>query len=61
MTGPTDGVIGVDRDLIIQRFLSQMPVRFEPARGPAALHGVVITLDPDTGRASEIRRLRVPA
>jgi len=61
MTGPTDGVIGVDRDLILQRFMNQMPVRFEPAKGPAALHGVVIVVDPDTGRASDIRRLRVPA
>ncbi|MBI4270641.1 MAG: metallophosphoesterase [Candidatus Rokubacteria bacterium RIFCSPLOWO2_12_FULL_71_22] len=61
MTGPTDGVIGVDRDLILQRFLQQMPARFEPAKGPAALHGAVIVVDPDTGRASDIRRLRVPA
>jgi metallophosphoesterase (TIGR00282 family) len=61
MTGPTDGVIGVDRELILQRFLSQMPVRFEPAKGPAALHGVIIVVDPETGRASDIRRLRVPA
>jgi metallophosphoesterase (TIGR00282 family) len=61
MTGPTDGVIGVDRELIIQRFRTQMPARFEPARGPAALHGVVIAIDPDTGRATDIRRLRVPA
>jgi metallophosphoesterase (TIGR00282 family) len=61
MTGPTDGVIGVDRDIILQRFLTQMPVRFEPAKGPAALHGVVIVVDPETGRASDIRRLRVAA
>jgi metallophosphoesterase (TIGR00282 family) len=61
MTGPTDGIIGVNREMIIQRFLSQMPVRFEPATGPAALHGVVIVVDPDTGRASDIRRLRIPA
>jgi metallophosphoesterase (TIGR00282 family) len=61
MTGPTDGVIGVDREIILQRFLTQMPVRFEPARGPAALHGAVIVVDPDSGRASDIRRLRVPA
>ena len=62
LTGPTDGVIGVDRDQIIQRFLQQMPIRFETAKGPAALQGVVITLDrPDTGRASSIRRLRIPA
>src|SRR5919204_587482 len=59
MTGPTDGVIGVDRGLILQRFLTQMPVRFEPAKGPAALHGAVIVIEPDTGRATDIRRLRV--
>jgi metallophosphoesterase (TIGR00282 family) len=61
MTGPVDSVIGVDRAQIIQRFLTQMPMKFEVAKGPAALHGVVITLDPETGRASAIRRLRVPA
>jgi metallophosphoesterase (TIGR00282 family) len=61
MTGPTEGVIGVDREIILQRFLTQMPARFEPAKGPAALHGVVIVLDPESGRASDIRRLRVPA
>jgi metallophosphoesterase (TIGR00282 family) len=57
LTGPTDGVIGVDREQIIQRFLTQMPIRFETARGPAKLHGVVIAVDPDTGHASDIRRL----
>jgi hypothetical protein len=61
MTGPTDGVIGVDRDQILQRFLSQMPIRFETAKGPAALHGVVITVEPETGKATSIERLRVPA
>ena len=61
MTGPTEGVIGVDREIIINRFLHQMPARFEPAKGPAALHGVVIVVDPESGRASEIRRLSIPA
>jgi metallophosphoesterase (TIGR00282 family) len=61
MTGPTEGVIGVDRELIISRFLHQMPARFEPAKGPAALHGVVIVVDPESGRASAIRRLSLPA
>ena len=61
MTGPIDSVIGVDKDIILQRFMSQMPVRFEPAKGPAALHGVVITIDPESGRATDILRLRVPA
>jgi metallophosphoesterase (TIGR00282 family) len=61
LTGPTDGVIGVDREQIIQRFMTQMPIRFETAKGPAALHGALITLDPETGRATGIQRLRVPA
>jgi len=61
MTGPTDGVIGVDRDLILQRFMNQMPVRFEPAKGPAALHGVIIVVDPESGRSTDIRRLRIAA
>src|SRR5215470_7153022 len=61
LTGPTDGVIGVDRDQIIQRFLNQMPIRFETAKGPAALQGVVIVVEPETGRATSIRRLRVAA
>jgi len=61
MTGPVDSVIGVDKDLIIQRFLTQMPVRFEPAKGPAALRGVVIAVDPETGRATSIQRLNVLA
>ena len=61
MTGPTEGVIGVDREAILQRFLTQMPVRFEPAKGPAALHGVVIAIEPENGRATDIRRVRVAA
>ena len=61
MTGPIDSVIGVDKDLILQRFLTQMPVRFEAARGPAALHGAIITVDPETGRASDIVRIRQAA
>ena len=61
MTGPTDSVIGVDPEIALQRFLLQMPNRFEPAKGPAALHGVVIRIDPDTGRGLSIERLRVPS
>jgi len=61
MTGPTDSVIGVDPSLALQRFLTQMPNRFEPAKGPAALHGAVIRIDPETGRGLSIERLRVDA
>jgi hypothetical protein len=60
MTGPVDSVIGVDPELALSRFLTQMPNRFEPAKGPVALHGAVIRIDPETGRALSIERLRVP-
>jgi 2',3'-cyclic-nucleotide 2'-phosphodiesterase len=60
MTGPVNSVIGVDPELAIGRFVSQMPNRFEPAKGPAALHGAVIRIDPETGRGLSIERLSVP-
>jgi metallophosphoesterase (TIGR00282 family) len=61
MTGPTNSIIGVDPALALQRFLTQMPNRFEPAKGPAALSGAVIRIDPETGRGLSIERLRVDA
>ena len=60
MTGPVDSVIGVDPAIALSRFLTQMPHKFEPAKGPAALHGAVIRIDPETGRALSIERIRVP-
>ena len=60
LTGPVDSVIGVEPELALARFLSQMPNRFEPAKGPAMLQGAVIRIDPETGRGLSIERLRVP-
>jgi metallophosphoesterase (TIGR00282 family) len=60
LTGPTDSIIGVDPQIALQRFLTQMPNRFEPAKGPAALHGALIRVDPETGRGLSIERVRVP-
>ena len=57
MTGPYNGVIGVDKQIILQRFLTQMPVRMEAARHGAELHGVVVEVDETTGRAAAIRRI----
>jgi 2',3'-cyclic-nucleotide 2'-phosphodiesterase len=57
MTGPYNGVIGVDKRIILERFLTQMPVRMEAARHGAELHGVVVEVDDTTGRAAAIRRI----
>ena len=59
MTGPYHSVIGVDKDIILQRFLTQLPVRMEAARHGAELHGVVVEVDESTGRASAIRRIAI--
>jgi metallophosphoesterase (TIGR00282 family) len=56
MTGPYHSVIGVDKDIILQRFLTQLPVRMEAARHGAELHAVIVEVDEATGRAASIRR-----
>ena len=57
MTGPYEGVIGVKKELIISRFLNNMPVRFEPATGDPRLCAVVVESDDTTGHARSIERI----
>ncbi|MCC6362659.1 MAG: TIGR00282 family metallophosphoesterase [Bryobacterales bacterium] len=57
MTGPYDSVIGVEKEPVLRKFLTSLPVRFEAARGNAQLHSVVVTVEPGTGRATSIKRL----
>jgi len=59
MTGPYDSVIGVKKELIIERFLTNLPMRFEAASGDVRLCAVVIDCDGATGRAKSIERLMV--
>ncbi len=56
MTGPYHSVIGVDKSIAIQKFLTQLPVRMEAARHGGELHGVIVEVDESTGRAASIRR-----
>lgn len=57
MTGPADSVIGIDKEQIIERFLLQMPKKFETAKGTGIFSGVVIDIEDDSGKASAIQRL----
>lgn len=61
MTGPHDGVIGVEKAPVLQRFLTGLPARFETATGDPRLNAVLITADETTGRASSIERLSLSA
>jgi metallophosphoesterase (TIGR00282 family) len=59
MTGPYHSVIGVDKDIVLQKFLTQLPVRMEAARHGAELHSVIVEVDESTGRATAVRRYTV--
>lgn len=59
MTGPYDSIIGMEREVIIQKFLDQIPVRFNPAKENPILQAVLIEADEQTGRAQSIRRITV--
>ncbi|HZS56711.1 MAG TPA: TIGR00282 family metallophosphoesterase [Bryobacteraceae bacterium] len=59
MTGPYESVIGVDKDIILRRFLTGLHGRMEAARHGIELHGVVITADESTGRSTAIERIRL--
>jgi len=56
MTGPYDSVIGVEKEPVIQKFLTAMPIKMEAAKGTVELHSVIVDVDDETGKAREIRR-----
>ncbi|HEX6989059.1 MAG TPA: TIGR00282 family metallophosphoesterase [Bacillota bacterium] len=53
MTGARDSVIGIDREAIVRRFLTQQPVRFEAAQGDAVVSAALLRCDPASGRCLE--------
>jgi hypothetical protein len=57
MTGPSDGVIGIDKNIIIQKFLTLLPSRYEVAKGKVQLNAVLIDVDEITGKATNIKRI----
>ena len=59
MTGPRGGVIGVQKELAVRRFVTQMPVKFETASEDPWLNAVVIEAD-DAGKATSIEQVLVP-
>lgn len=59
MTGPYDGVLGIDKEIVINRFLTNMPARFEVAKGREQLNGVVVTVDEKTGLAKKIDKIMI--
>jgi metallophosphoesterase (TIGR00282 family) len=58
MVGAIHSVLGMQVEPVVQRFLTQLPVRFDPVdKGPAMFNAVVIEIDQETGRAIAIERI----
>ena len=57
MTGPHDGIIGVDREIIIEKFLRHMPAKFEVAKGAVQFNAVIADIDDKTGATTKIERI----
>lgn len=58
MCGPANSVLGMEKELILRRFKTGMPEKFEVSDEPSVICGVVISVESDTGRAVSIERIR---
>jgi hypothetical protein len=58
MCGPWDSIIGVKKELVVERFLTARPVPFEPAKRDVWLQGAIVDIDDETGRGRSIARVQ---
>lgn len=58
MTGPYDSVIGMRKDLVIERFVSMRPTSFAAAKHDVRLCGAIFDIDPETGQAQSVQRVQ---
>ena len=59
MSGAIDSVIGFEKEIVIEKFITQLPKRFEVAKKDIHLQGVITTIDDSTGKATEIERINL--
>lgn len=60
MTGPHDSIIGVRKEIVIEKFLTGLPARFDPAKRDILLQGVLISVDEESGKSTSILRISLP-
>jgi 2',3'-cyclic-nucleotide 2'-phosphodiesterase len=60
MCGPDESILGREIHPIIQRFMTSMPTSFPVAKGGVTLHGILVDIDPASGKATSIRRVVEP-
>ena len=59
MTGHFDSVIGINKETIIERFLTQMPNKFDVAKDDIRMQGVIMNIDSISGKANSIERISI--
>ncbi|HIW32684.1 MAG TPA: TIGR00282 family metallophosphoesterase [Candidatus Paenibacillus intestinavium] len=59
MVGSKEGVLGMEKEAVLHRFLTQMPTRFVVDEGKWHLHGIIAELDDQTGKAIKIEKIRL--
>jgi metallophosphoesterase, MG_246/BB_0505 family len=59
MTGPYNSILGIKNEIIIEKFLTKMPVRFEEGDGEVELCGAVFTLDLKSKSITDIQRIKL--
>ena len=52
MCGVIDSVLGVDKDIVIEKFRNGMPVRFDGANGDCMINGCIFTIDEKSGKCT---------
>ena len=57
MTGPEDSVIGSEKNIALQRFLTQMPIKMEISESSLMINGVFAEIDTETGKTLSIERI----
>jgi calcineurin-like phosphoesterase len=57
MVGPRDGVIGMDREPVLRRFLTGVPQKWRIADGAVTFNSVLINIDRLSGQATSIQRI----
>ncbi len=59
MCGPSDSILGIRPEIIIEKLTTNMPVRFEIADGEIEACGAIFTIDTDNGRVVSVKRIRI--
>jgi hypothetical protein len=58
MTGPTDSVIGMEKSVVLKKFVTQLPQRFEVGKDDVEVQGVLLTLEENSNRCLSVERIK---